>query len=217
MKRIIALLLVIGCILSFAACDNNQKDEAQDFTKHIENIKASLEASAPDIADITVTLDSEIGTLEGTYNVVYNEDGSATVTYSYERFNSFNDEAITDGIKSTYTGTVTVAADGTLSEELDGTASVEAVTFEINLDKDKLDSVSASAGILSAKVKAADTESVLGVAIGYDVDILITAGADGVVAIAISYNSASGPVEISASYTYIEEEPEEEEGTETVE
>lgn len=210
MKRIIALLLIIGCLFCFAACVKDTGDQSEDFTKDIEAIRASLEASAPDIADITVTYDSDLGVLEGVYNVVYNLDGSATVTYSYELFNGFEDGAIADGVKSTHTGVATVYADGTLSEQIGGVASTQAIGFEINLDKSKLSDVSASAGILSAKVKAADTESVLGVAIGYDADIVITAGVDGVIDIVISYTTSTGPIEIHAAYTYIEEEPEEE-------
>ena len=94
MKKIIALLLVLGCIFVFASCDNNGgKDNTDmggvDISKAISDLQAALDASAPDAADITVVLESSLGNLNGSYNVVFNEDGTATVTYSYEKFNGF--------------------------------------------------------------------------------------------------------------------------------
>ena len=203
MKKIIAFLLVMCCVLALAACGGGKDptDEVGvDNSQAISDIQSAFDASAPDVADITVVLKSSLGDLNGSYNIVYNEDGTATVTYSYEKFNSFEDGA--DEVKSTFSGTTTVAADGTVTDSLGGTASVEAITFDIQLDESKLSSVVAGAGALNAKVKAADTKAILGVEIGYDVDLVISSGKLGVTSVAISYNSASGPVEIIAVYTY---------------
>ena len=210
MKKIIALLLVLGCIFVFASCDNNGgKDNTDkggvDISKAISDLQAALDASAPDAADITVVLESSLGNLNGSYNVVFNEDGTATVTYSYEKFNGFEESSSSNEIKSTYTSTTTVAADGTVTDSLGGVASVEAISFDIQLDESKLSSVVAGAGSISAKVKAADTKAILGVEIGYDVDLSISSGKLGVHSIAISYNSAAGPVEIVAVYSYTAE------------
>ena len=209
MKKIIALLLVLGCVFAFAACDdlgtNNDGNNSVDVSKAISDMQTAIDASAPNTADITVTLKSKLGDLNGSYNIVYNEDGTALVTYSYEKFNSFDENSASNEIKSTYTGTTTVAADGTVTDALGGTASVEAITFDIKLDESKLGSVLAGASAVSAKVAAADTKAVLGVEIGYDVDLVISSGKLGVTSVAISYNSASGPVEIVAVYTYTAE------------
>ena len=203
MKKIIALLLVMCCVLTLAACDgsdDNPDNGGVDNSQAISDMQSVLDASAPDVADITVVLKSSLGDLNGSYNIVYNQDGTALVTYSYEKFNAF--DADTTEFKSTYTGTTTVAADGTVTDSLGGTASVEAITFDIQLDESKLSSVVAGAGALNAKVKAVDTKAILGVEIGYDVDLVISSGKLGVTSVAISYNSASGPVEIVAVYTY---------------
>lgn len=205
MKKIVAFLLMICCVLALAACDDPSDDnnDKVDYSQAISDMQTVIDASAPAVADITVVLKSSLGDLNGSYNVVYNEDGTATVTYSYEKFNSFED--ISGELKSTYTGTTTVAADGTVTDSLGGTASVEAITFDVQLDESKLGSVVAGAAALNAKVKAADTKAVLGVEIGYDVDLVISSGKLGVTSVAISYDSASGPVEIVAVYTYVAE------------
>ena len=206
MNKIIAFLLVVCCVFMLAACDGGNKtpDDVVDNSQAISDLQTALDASAPAKADITVVLKSSLGDLNGSYDVVFNEDGTATVTYSYEKFNSFEDGASSE-IKSTYTGTTTVAADGTVTDSLGGVASVEAISFNIQLDESKLSSVTAGAGAISAKVKAADTKAILGVEIGYDVDLVISSGKLGVTSVAISYESASGPVEIVALYTYTAE------------
>lgn len=214
MKKILAIILVIGCVLSFAACNLFKKDnERTDDASDIPAIQAKIDASAPISAEISVVLKSSLGNLNGVYNVTYNEDGSAFVSYSYEQFNKFEEGSSTTELKSTVTGNTTVSADGKVADSIGGVASVEAVSFDIKLDENKLESVKIDAGALSAKIKAADTEAVLGVALAYDVDIIITTGSNGVTAIAISYTTTSGPVEINASYSYpvpeVEEEGEE--------
>ena len=211
MKKIIALMLVIGCMLAFASCgwfgDDEEEDTTPDYTEDIAKFQASIDASCPDVAEIDVVLASILGDLNGSYTVTYNEDGTATVDYSYEKFNSFEAGAVFDEAKSTYTGTVTVDADGAIS----GGEFVEAVAFDINLDASKLSSISIVSGTLRATVKAADTAAVLGVAIGADVDLIISTGADGITSITISYTTSAGDVEISTGYTYFEEVVEEEE------
>lgn len=220
MKKIIALALVLCCVFSLASCKDKNKDDNKnkvDVSAYISEMQTALDSSAPDVADVTVKLSASLGELNGSYNVTYSEDGAALVVYSYERFNSFEDGAIADDIKSTYTGTALIGPDGSISDD-SGVVDTEVlgtIRFNYNLDKSKLQSVTASSGVLSAKIAAADTEAILGVALDCDADIVITAGSLGVNTISISYNSAGGPVEIVAVYTYIvEEETEGEEGTE---
>lgn len=217
MKKIIALMLVFGCIFSLASCnlipglgtdDPGEDIEEVDNSEAIAAIQSAIDASAPDIAEISVVLVSSRGTLNGEYNVSYNEDGSAVVSYSYELFNSFEEGSISDGVKSTYTGVATIMPDGTVTDAPGGIASVEAVSFDISLDQSKLQKVVVSANSISAKVTKDNTLAVLGVALDYDADLVISIEKNGVASVAISYVSASGNVDIVSVYTYIEEEPE---------
>ena len=214
MKRIIAILIVLSCIFALAAC-NKDKNEGNkpENSMSVAEVQAKIDASVPAGAKVTVTLASALGDLNGSYNIVYNEDGTATVEYSYELFNPFVEGSFSTDIKSTYTGTTTVAGDGTVTDEIGGVASIQAITFAVKLDESKLDGVSVAANALHAKVKAADTESVLGVAFESDVDLIVTVGSKGVTSIAFSYNSSAGSVEVITTYSYpLPEEEETEEG-----
>ena len=218
MKKILALVLVIGCVLSLGSCKLFKKitgkpvDETPVFdTAAVAAVQAKIDASVPETAKVTVALTSSLGVLNSEYNVTYNTDGTATVTYYYEKFNSPADESV-NGFKSQYTGETTVGADGTLSGTPEGIASVEALTFDINLDPSKIYDATVNPGVISVIVKAENTEAVLGVNLGADATVIITTGSLGVTSIAISYTTSAGTVDIVATYTYYvapEEEPEE--------
>ncbi len=208
MKKIIALILVIGCIFALTACKLFSRDDVEESKVDADAVaamQAKIDASAPDGAVIRVTLTGDLGDLNSKYDVIYNADGTATVVYSYEVFNSFDETETFDGPKTVKTGTVTVEADGALSDEVGGTAFVESVTFNIKLDASKLSSAAESAGVLSAKIPANNTAAILGVSVGSDVDLLISTGSDGVTSVVISYTTSSGDIEISTTYVYLED------------
>lgn len=209
MKKIIALVLAVACVLALASCDvldgilgNDGGVDVNAGTGKVSDIQKLVDESAPVGADISVTLDSTLGVLNGEYDVVYNEDGSAKVTYTYELFNEFNAESPATELKTAYSGEVNVSATGELDAELNGVASVEAISFELNLDESKLTDASVEAGVLTATVSAENTESVLGVNVGYDVSISVSTGADRVTSVAITYVSNAGNVEITTVYSY---------------
>ena len=201
MKKILALILIVGCIFAFASCDLlSGKDNTP--TADVSSVQKAIDESAPVSAKITVVLNSQLGDLNGEYNVSFNDDGSATVNYSYELFNEFNVDSIEQGFKSTYTGVVTVSADGELSEEIGGFASAEAVSFDIALDESLFETVSVESSVLRGTVKADNTYDVLGVALDYDAELVILTGSGRVTSIVINYVAESGPVEITATYRY---------------
>lgn len=208
MKKILALVLVIGCIFAFASCEallfgntnTNTDNEGKEQT--LANIQKCIDDAAPKSADISVEFKSEIGDLNGSYDVTYNEDGSATVDYSYELFNKFDENAELEEFKSTHTGVVTVSSNGDVDGDLNGIASIEAVSFDIKLDEQYLSSHKITASILEAKVEAENTFDVVGVDIPYDIDLSITTGNGRVTAVVISYETENGPIEIVAVYHY---------------
>ena len=197
MKKILALILVVGCIFAFASCGLFPGTETPDDSYAIPDIQAKIDASAPKGADITVTFKTTLGDLNGSYDVTYNEDGTANVDYSYEQFNTIT--AGSSELKSTYTGSVTVAADGSVSGTL-STEALNAVSFDLKLDESKLSNVAINAGVLSANVKAADTAAVLGVALDYDVQLTVVTGTNGVTSMTVAYTANLGAVEIVTLY-----------------
>lgn len=216
MKKIIALILAVSCVFALASCKFFKKDKGEG-NKNVDReavatVQAKLDASSPETANITVDLDAELGELKGSYMVTYDmENGNASVEYTYEQFG----EIAADGsFKQTFEGSVLVSKDGTLSEEIDGVGAVEALTFDINLDADKLESATFNAGMLTVKVKAENTKSVIGVAIAAEVEVMITVSETGIASVTIAYNSAAGAIEIVATYTYYVAPEEDEEGAE---
>ena len=202
MKKILALILIVGCIFAFASCGllGGGKDETPPAD--VSSIQQAIDASAPVSAKITVELNAVLGDLNGEYNVDFNSDGSATVNYSYELFNEFNVDSVELGPKSTYTGVVTVSADGQLSEEIGGVAAAEAVSFDIALDEALFETVTVESSVLRGTVKADNTYDILGVALDYDVELVILTGNGRVTSIIINYVAESGPIEITATYHY---------------
>ena len=206
MKKILALILAVCCVLSLASCKKEEEAPAVN-AEDIAPFQSKIDASAPETATVTVTFKSALGTLDSEYLVTYSQvDGSATVVYTYEQFNTTDSSEF----KSTYEGQLTVNADGTLSKNPAGVASVEALTFDINLDPAKIYSATVTSGILSIVVKAENTAAVLGVNLGVDATVVISVGTLGVGSVAISYSTAEGSVDIVSTYTYYVE-PEEEE------
>lgn len=218
MKKIIALLLAVGCIFAFASCEvipflpgNSGGQGPVDNSAAIDSVQRALDSSTPDIVDIDVVLRSGLGDLNAEYTLEHYEDGLTLLSYSYEKFNTFEGDELPDEIKSTHTGSVYLIDGDVMDESETGYFyGVEAISFKLVLDESKMDSVSASAGTISFKVKAADTEAVLGVALASDADVVISTGSNGVTSISVSYTSASGPVETVSVYTYLPEETEEE-------
>ena len=225
MKKIIALMLVICCLLSFAACkkNNNKTDEPTPENNQPANpddnntpkpdeltaeelaaiaaIQAKVDASVPETATIDVLLKAALDDLRAEYTVTYNTDGTASVVYSYETFNTVGD-AFADDYKTTHEGSAMINADGAVVGSLGEVSYVEGVAFEIALEATKLANVTVNSNTLSATVKAADTKAVLGVELAYDVKIVVSVSTLGVASVAISYESAAGAVEIVATYTY---------------
>ncbi len=203
MKKIFAILLVMALMLAVTSCeliDSVFNPDPSADGADIADIKAAIENSNPKAADVDVKLTASLGTLNGSYNAVYNEDGSASVNYSYEQFNMITDESTE--LKSTKTGTATVSSTGAVSGNLGGIAPLGAICFNITLDETLVEIDSLEGGALYANVPANNTLSVIGMNIGCDAKLTISTGNGVVTSVIISYTSAQGPVEIVALYTY---------------
>ncbi len=204
MKRILALSLILICVFAVSSCTliDSLLPKELEVPESIADTQAIIDASKPKSAEVAVAFDSSLGKLEGHYNVTYNDDGTASVKYKYELFETIDINASSTATKSVEEGEVTIAADGTVSGDLGGVASLEALTFHINLGGNKLVDPVLEAGILTAKVAAVNTAEVLGVELGYNADFVIVTGNGRVNSVAIFYATDYGPVEIKAVYSY---------------
>ena len=200
MKKIIALLLVLSSIFAFSACNliGGPDQGSTDGSATIADYNTAISATTPASANISVTIDnaSPAVTLEGEYIVVYNVDGTATVSYSYDKLNQIGaaDEPVTK-----ITGIVEIGVDGSLSGSLDSTVAAAAAK-KFNLDESKM-VYSISMGTLDATVKANNTESVFGVAIPSDVHLIMRMSSDGKIgSFSLNYSDAKGASSIVCIY-----------------
>ena len=205
MKRIIALLLALVCVVGLVACRDDEPSTGDDA---LAEFRSAIAAADPVSAGIDVVVSSTVfnETLSGSYDVFYNADGSATVEYSYEQLAIIDENTqVGDSTKETLVGVASVAADGTVTviEGVGGVgAQITAVAgVKLNLDGSKM-TYTASAGALTATVKAQDTASVLGVAISADVSLVVTVANGTVSAITISYSTAEATSKIVCLYYY---------------
>ena len=206
MKKILALILVVSCVFALGSCKLVKKIFGKDVEDaptaneaDIAPFQAKIDASVPETANVTVNFKSTLGTLESAYLVTYNTDGSATVNYTYEKFNQVGESK---DFKTEFVGETTIGANGELTNAPEGIASVEALTFDITLDASKLHYATVTSGILDAVVKAENTLAILGVELGVDAKLVISIGTLGVSSISISYTTEGGTVEIISTYTY---------------
>ncbi len=194
MKKIIALILALTCMLALASCDGAGADH-----KALEAYKTAVDETSPARATINIVYtDLALNvTLNGSYQVEYNEDGTATVNYEYDKLNGIDSGS--DEMVSTVSGTATVKADGTAEGDVDAKVTA-ATTVKINLDPAKM-TYSVARGILTASVKAADTEAVLGVNLGSDVSMTMTVSDSGKIG-SVSYNylTANGTASVVCFY-----------------
>ena len=190
MKKIITILLLALLTFSFASCGEGDGPSVDGFVAAVNNAN-------PEAIEITIKSATALGELSGTYTVTYNEDGSFTIDYVYEKFNDIGEG---DDLKSEVTGKVTCDKNGNYSDggSLKGKVAL-AEGAKINLAKVKA-TISADGNSLTATVKAADTKAVLGVELPSDAELVIIKSADAIVSYSIKYSNASGDVTVSCEY-----------------
>lgn len=190
MKKIITILLLALLTFSFASCGEGDGPSVDGFVAAVNNAN-------PEAIEITIKSATALGELSGTYTVTYNEDGSFTIDYVYEKFNDIGEG---DDLKSEVTGKVTCDKNGNYSDGGSLTGKVAlAEGAKINLAKVKA-TISADGNSLTATVKAEDTKAVLGVELPSDAELVIIKSGDAIVSYSIKYSNASGDVTVSCEY-----------------
>ena len=198
MKKILALLLILACSFALFACKDDKKDpDAEAYAAAVAEF-AQASIAAPKGVTVSITAETALGTLKSSYVTTYNEDGSAAIEYSVEKFNGLDSEED----KSVVTGTITVDVGGNYSDggAFNG-ANPVASGLKVNFASDKI-KCTIEGDTLRATVAAADTEAVLGVALGADA-VLTAVRFNGVInTVAVDYTATSGAVKILCTYQY---------------
>ena len=176
MKKILSLILVITCFGLLMSCDmlSSITGGGNGGAKGIDAFVTAIENTNPKNITVDIEVETSLGELTSKYTVNYNDDGSAVITYTTEKFNAIG-EGAEDELKSTVTGTVTKNADGTFTGDTNG-VDVSGVTAGFKLDVKKMKdtaTINETNTVLTATVAAADTEAVLGAAYDKDVTVVI--------------------------------------------
>lgn len=190
MKKFLALILVACLAMAFVSCgkddgEDNAPTDVSAFTEAIANTN-------PGGAVIDVVTETTLGTLTAKYTVAYNADGSASVTYSVEKFNEFDPSNPAADTKSVDEGVATINADGTCTGDIEGNvASIAAgVSIDLTAVAEKA-TVNEAGDVLTVVVPAASTSSVIGVSVASDVTLEISVSGSAVERIDISYSGVS--------------------------
>lgn len=203
MKKIIALLIALACVLALASCslvqpDNGGSGAVSDGTATLEDYTAAIAATSPTSMTIETTLVNKTPavTLNGNYTVTYQVDGTAAIVGSYEKLN----EPTQSEFKSLVVVDCEVSSGGKVTgDSVDKTVSAAAVN-KIKLDAKKI-SYEISMGTLNVTISAANTESVLGVKINSDVKLIMRMTNDGKIgSYSINYSTASGDASVVCMY-----------------
>ena len=192
MKKIIALILALACILALASC------AAEGV--NLDAYKTAIANTAPSSVIISVTTyDTAFGVeLTGTYTVTYYEDSTARVVGEYQVMNS----ATTDELTSTIPVDATIAADGTVTGDGVSASVAAAAGLSIDLGAPIKSSIVAR-GILTANIEQANTAAVLGAELPSDASLeLRMADSEGtkIGQATINYSDDRGTVRIVCQY-----------------
>ena len=178
--------------------DNNQGDDnANDgptaeelLAEALEPFVLAIAKTEPTSATVTTEIENDLlgVPMTGIWDITYNDDGSASVIYSYMHMIEDLASTTSDLPYEIKTGECAIDAEGNvIGTDLAFTKVAAAALVKYNLDASKLSDVSTDAGVLSAKVAAADTAAVLGADLGADANFTMTVVEGVVVAVTVTY------------------------------
>ncbi len=185
MKKILTLILVLTCAFTLFACGG--KDEGPVYTDDAAEFITAFGATTVSTLKVTVAADTAEGTLTSVYTTTYNSDSTKSIAYSIETIpglDSAEDKVV-------LTGTVTCDASGNYSDggEISGKLGATGVKFDY--DSDKIKTYSIDGNVLAITVPAADTEAVIGYAVGSDALVTVTKADGKIASIALTYTGVS--------------------------
>ncbi len=193
MKKLLSTVLILACLCMLFACNAAEADPIDKFSAKVDSADLTK-------ATFTTEYTTELGTLQGSYEVAYNEDETATVSYSYEKWNALDNPEP----KSTVTGTVTRNADGTFEPDSD-IQGVPGESFKLKVSALKGDSsVKIDGDVLTAKITASNVKAVLGIEslpTGMtSADLEITVSGSSVKSVKLTFTDGTNTAVITCSY-----------------
>ncbi len=185
MKKILTLILVLTCAFALFACGGNE--EAPVYTEAAADFITAFGATTVSTLKVTVTADTAEGTLTSTYTTVYNADKTSTMTYSIETIPGLDSAEDLEVV----TGTVTCDANGNYSDggAISGKLGATGVNFDI--DSSVIKTFTIDGNVLAITVPAADTQAVIGYAVGSDALISVIKADGKIASITLSYTGVS--------------------------
>ena len=184
MKKILALILALTCAFALFACG---KEDGPVYTEDAAEFITAFGATDPASIKVTVTADTAEGTLTSTYTTVYTAGKISEITYTIETIPGINS---TEDLE-VLTGTVTCDASGTYSDGGEIANKLGATGIKFDYDSNKISTFTVDGNVLAITVAAADTEAVLGYAIGSDALVTVTKAEGKITSVALSYTGVT--------------------------
>ena len=194
MKKIIALLLVVGALFAFVAC----KEELDPLAPFRSVLADSLPVSAT--IDSKLEVDGAV-LIKGNYTVTY-VNGVAAVAYTNELLGSFPAEGDLPLEKTEVAGSATVDANGTVTAGTIGAIYAAIVAHKIEISESKFSSYSVSGGVLVATISAENGLDLTAGRAITDITFNITTADSKLVGMSFSYGTTSGVMSIVCNYGY---------------
>lgn len=212
MKKLLAIIIAISCMLCVFSCDNSsdsgddgktnapQIPVSEGGTSFSEFVSAAGAMSSVKTSVVkTKFISPNKGVLESKFEISYNTDGSSTVTITKQRYGNIGEDRIVTEAP------FTVECDKNGNYQIDGTTAGNVIAsgaYAINLDQYKLYDARIEGNVLYATVFSSDTATVLGVEIAATVSVSIVVQNGKIASLSAVYLKNGETVDIKCEYGF---------------
>ncbi|MBO5879077.1 MAG: hypothetical protein J6Q68_00795 [Clostridia bacterium] len=224
MKKIICLLLIIGCSFALFACDDGSTTQTPPpETEKLPDAEFfdMVALSDPNkITTQTTTADKATSkSYSGTYETLIADDGTVVYNYEYQYAREASLENLGElGSTAVKSGTV-LYANGLYSEDngqtwVAGAPDVDIISVKLDLNREYIGEykMSKDGKTLTTTVSAENAAKILGISVNATSDVTIKIYTNGTYLsrISVDYSNKNATIKIDTSYNYVpaEEIPE---------
>ena len=189
---VVSLLLVVLCLVG-----------CSDYSEQITKIDRLLNASYTKV-HLSVSVSQNLDELESWFEVVYNDDGSSTVTFKIKRFSTFDGDQLPEDYIETFQGSATVK-DGTVTNvtgDVPQDVQLQNVLGSMQFSPNYLSDIEVNGNVLKANVSK--PQAFMGQTDFHckDNTMIVTVSYDNVLNyVRIQYTSTNG-AQVVMMYTY---------------